>query len=749
MSTKKKPNSTRPKVARKPDKSSNRYRIIGCDGEGYFNTEIESHVYDVFTAGNETIVGNGNHIMFYDIVDLLKRQALDAYRTGYIPIFIGYFYDYDVTQMIRSFDDFELSRLYEKDNRRTRRDKKDGAPRYKRAIQTTSMVSIDDGDKFSPRRFKIDIMPEKSMTIKVPFEDSLPKAQRNSNQELIDWATIDVQDVGSIFDSSFIAAMEAFQIPMTDDERQQLHDGKAGRSINATYAEREEMIDEIVAYNRLEIGLIYRLISRLVDTLQGLGVQMDIERDLQGIGTLAGNFLSQMAEEYEIVRSYNLAAEIGEEVYMTANNAFFGGHMETVRPGLHKDMVQADITSAYPFIMSSLPSLEGAISSDIMSAERANRAVAAGSIVFAEISYYGASDILGALPFRTHDDNVLRPKDGRGVYLWTEVQAADRAGLLKEVIWHKGWAVTPVSKEKPFAFMLDLYAERLRVGKKSVRGMMIKLLMNSIYGKLAQAVGNPEFANPIYACLITAGTRIMLLDAIGSHPKGEAALLATATDAVFFDSVHPGLDTTENTLGAWEETFYDQAFLMKPGIWGGVEKGKTDWDIAEIKHDDTDVQWKLKTRGIGEAALREKLHDEILPTMAAFERNREWDESYSFNTSNSWSMMTLGEGYVRDRLDLVGEFMMGDHGVPELIRDVSFNLHPKRTQVEWNNDLNGFISFVPIVFGDKSGALPVSSPRDRIIGNVDFKPTPEKEPEDTNRKRKPRNRTRRAPSHRE
>src|SRR5439155_15726841 len=88
----------------------------------------------------------------------------------------------------------------------------------------------------------------------------------------------------------------------------------------------------------------------------------------------------------------------------------------------------------------------------------------------------------------------------------------------------------------PFAWIRDVYAMRKSMGKDG-RGIVLKLALNSLYGKMAQSIGSPKFANPIWASFITAFCRSQIQDVIHScHEKekrcGEGVAMI-ATDAIF------------------------------------------------------------------------------------------------------------------------------------------------------------------------------------------------------------------------
>jgi hypothetical protein len=114
--------------------------------------------------------------------------------------------------------------------------------------------------------------------------------------------------------------------------------------------------------------------------------------------------------------------------------------------------------------------------------------------------------------------------------------------------------------ERPFAWVRELFdyrAELLKVDPNDVRAIVIKLMLNAIFGKLAQGVGSPSrpprFASPWMAAAITAGTRRKLLQAALTAPD---AIVSFATDGIVSErplkiaTSAPGV----KKLGEWEHT---------------------------------------------------------------------------------------------------------------------------------------------------------------------------------------------------
>ena len=104
---------------------------------------------------------------------------------------------------------------------------------------------------------------------------------------------------------------------------------------------------------------------------------------------------------------------------------------------------------------------------------------------------------------------------------------------------------------RPLEFIRALFnwrAEIVSKNKLDVRGQVIKLAINSVYGKFAQRVGQlgqpPSYGCLWYAAAITAGTRRKLMEAALNDPK---AVIAFATDAVFSTCVL-ALDVPETKI---------------------------------------------------------------------------------------------------------------------------------------------------------------------------------------------------------
>jgi hypothetical protein len=125
---------------------------------------------------------------------------------------------------------------------------------------------------------------------------------------------------------------------------------------------------------------------------------------------------------------------------------------------------------------------------------------------------------------------------------------------------------------------------RILQNKKNPAERALKLILNSVYGKLAQTVGAtdkpPTWHQLEYAGYITSHTRAKLYDAMLQKPE---SLIAVETDAVF--TTEP-LDLPHtDALGDWEETYFDEIIYLQSGYYYGVQDGKVTCKYRGMDHD--------------------------------------------------------------------------------------------------------------------------------------------------------------------
>jgi hypothetical protein len=149
----------------------------------------------------------------------------------------------------------------------------------------------------------------------------------------------------------------------------------------------------------------------------------------------------------------------------------------------------------------------------------------------------------------------------------------------------------------------ELFDYRASLPKKEARGQVIKLGINSIYGKFAQSVGKmgmpPRFVSWFFAAAITAGTQRRVVEAGLTNPD---AIVMYATDGVY--STQP-LDVEvpeKKTLGAWEHTIVEAGgVFVQSGIYLLRYKPLKE---TYADRDEENEYFKIRTRGFSPQHLK-------------------------------------------------------------------------------------------------------------------------------------------------
>jgi hypothetical protein len=188
-----------------------------------------------------------------------------------------------------------------------------------------------------------------------------------------------------------------------------------------------------------------------------------------------------------------------------------------------------------------------------------------------------------------------------GVGGWTWKQEYLEGRKIATNAQHKeAWIYHTDCDCQPFKDIPGYYRERIKLGKEA-KGIVIKLGLNSIYGKLAQSTGiAPPYQSWIWAGNITSGTRAQLLDALSRCVDGWSCLML-ATDGIysrerlsFGPPRRTGTDDLKTPLGGWEEKIHEKGiFAVRPGIYFPNES--TEEDLKEVR-----------ARGLGKKVLYDK-----------------------------------------------------------------------------------------------------------------------------------------------
>src|SRR5204863_6087341 len=117
----------------------------------------------------------------------------------------------------------------------------------------------------------------------------------------------------------------------------------------------------------------------------------------------------------------------------------------------------------------------------------------------------GTTGAWAPLPVRLPRGHIVFPRSGASGWWWRDEWLAARKGW-KGLEFDRAFVLRRECDCRPFAFVPDLFAHRLAVGKETGEGKVLKLALNSLYGKLAQNIGSAQYASRVWAGMITSGT---------------------------------------------------------------------------------------------------------------------------------------------------------------------------------------------------------------------------------------------------
>lgn len=140
-----------------------------------------------------------------------------------------------------------------------------------------------------------------------------------------------------------------------------------------------------------------------------------------------------------------------------------------------------------------------------------------------------------------------------------------------------GYEFLPGNNDKPFSFVPEAFETR-KLWKQQGNGAekVLKLGLNSLYGKLAQQVGfgtnkTPPYYSLFWAGVITSTIRAKLFEAMCANPH---AIIYAATDGIA--SLAPLDVKLGENLGDWEVTEYDGITIAQAGVYWLHKTGEPD-----------------------------------------------------------------------------------------------------------------------------------------------------------------------------
>lgn len=432
------------------------------------------------------------------------------------------------------------------------------------------------------------------------------------------WTT--VWDVGRFFQTAFVKALASAGIDS----------GNIGEMKLARDSFSAEDQVAVRTYCLLECQRLAELVRQLNESHEQAGIPL---KNWYGPGSAASVLLNQM-------NIGEVRGETPEEMAVPIAQAFFGGRFEHSAPAgiIPGPVFSADIVSAYPAEAIRLPCLQHASwryttrAADLDAAEQA--------CVRWRLEGGHPTRAWGPLPVRLGDGTIVYPHSGASGWAWlAEFRAAAR---WPQTRFEGAWVLERSCDCVPFAGVQRAFDTRIAVGKKTAVGGALKRAINSVYGKLAQSVGDPPFRSLVWAGMITSGCRAKLAELLYRY---DGDIVAVATDGVY--ATTPLNVEVGDSLGEWEVDEHPHIVLVRPGIY---------WT------DDA-----VKSRGLPQSSiLKEK--DAILAALRAGEVECQLPPITQFGGASATVYLTP-DGYRRS--ERYGEWVQRP-------AKVSFRAEPKR-----------------------------------------------------------------------
>lgn len=480
-------------------------RWVGIDGEGIGRTP---HRYVMLGSSEGTMIERKGGLTTIECLDYLLGFATKDVRV------CGYYLSYDWTMILRDLPDEKLYLLLRPDLRARPESEGKGF------------------DWIEWKGYRLHWLAHAMW---------ISGGKGKKKRSLVVW------DLGRYYQGPFVGALKDWGIaPEVQDRIAKMKDKRATFAWKDRKRIREYCLSECKA------------LAELATCLERSHTEAGIHpRGWHGPGSTAGALLAR--EGISEKRGSHPPA-----VLHAAQIAYVGGRAEIACSGhIKRPVFGYDISSAYPYHASTLPCLQHSRWYRVKR-ERALE-TSTDAIVGGEIDRCAAD--WGPLPVRLRNGSIVFPRGGARGYWYRDEWLQARSWSKTRLRFDHAYVLRCECECQPFRFLVDVFAERIRVGKNTGAGRILKLAANSAYGKLAQNAGNGQYTSRIWAGMITSGCRAQVLALMNDHKRLDSVVMV-ATDGVFSTEER---ETGPIVLGGWErKDFPEGVTLVRPGIyWSG------------------------------------------------------------------------------------------------------------------------------------------------------------------------------------
>lgn len=555
---------TRVRTGRNQSRSQRKQKVVyfGVDGEGQGRRD---HRYVLLAVSN---ADGSERYHIEDPMGLSTIRCLDFLRSlpPYVRLF-SYSFNYDITKMLEQVGDKELYALARPENRQ-----RHGKDWFKgpRSVPWGNWQLNMQATKFYFRR-------------------------NEDERNVVVW------DIWKFYQSKFTSACQDWKVG-TEEEIAHMQYMKDHRHEFDKIPQ-----DQVREYCFKETQFMAQLAEKLTSAHEACGLQL---KTFFGAGSTASAILKKLDIPKYI-------ASPPKDMEIPVAMGFFGGRFDNAFIGKVAGPVYSyDISSAYPYQTCQLPCLVHGTWELTQDRERILNATTAlvryeNRLVMNTNSH--KTKHWGPFPFRTKDGSICYPAESNG-WVWRD-EFLEGERLFEGVQFKEAWVYNTSCDCRPFKDIPQFYIERCLIGKEGP-GIVLKLGINSVYGKIAQSIGKAIYRSWIWAGMITSGCRAQVLRALGMH-KDWSNLLMIATDGIATrerleldkpvdtgtsnvwecdkhkKTCHECEDRKYKPLGGWEEKILKRGiFLARPGVYFPLNP-----TIEDIK--------TVRGRGVGRGVILE------------------------------------------------------------------------------------------------------------------------------------------------